>query len=122
MGDRVKLAFAGHEIDPDRRELLRDGQSVHIEPQVYDLLLYLIRNAQRVVSKDDLLDAVWNRRIVSEAALSSRINAARKAVGDDGDRQSLIKTIHRRGFRFIGRVVEATTSFGEPGGANRLSM
>ena len=64
-----------------------------------------------------MLDAVWNGRIVSEAALSSRINAARKAVGDDGDRQSLIKTIHRRGFRFIGKVVEATTSFGEPAGA-----
>jgi TolB-like protein/Tfp pilus assembly protein PilF len=104
----VDLVFAGHEIDLRRQELRRAGEVVHVEPQVYDLLLHLIHHRDRVVSKDELLDTIWNGRIVSEAALSSRINAARKAIGDDGDRQALIKTIHRRGFRFIGVVQEAT--------------
>ena len=102
----MSLIFAGHEIDLRRQELRRAGQIVHVEPQVYDLLVHLVRNRDRVVSKDELLDTIWNGRIVSEAALSSRINAARKAIGDDGDRQALIKTIHRRGFRFIGAVQE----------------
>ncbi|MBR0673241.1 tetratricopeptide repeat protein [Neoroseomonas soli] len=102
----MPLAFSGHEVDLRRQELRRDGIRVHVEPQVFDLLLHLVRNRDRVVSKDELLDVVWNGRIVSEAALSSRINAARKAVGDDGERQSLIKTIHKRGFRFVGEVTE----------------
>ena len=72
--------------------------------------MHLVRNRDRVVSKDELLDAIWNGRIVSEAALSSRINAARRAIGDDGGRQALIKTIHRRGFRFVGVVEEAATA------------
>ena len=112
MGQRgaaVSLVFAGHEIDLRRQELRRAGQIVHVEPQVYDLLVHLVRNRDRVVSKDELLDTIWNGRIVSEAALSSRINAARKAIGDDGDRQALIKTIHRRGFRFIGAVQEGAS-------------
>lgn len=102
----MKFTFAEHELDLDRRELRRNGGILHVEPQVYDLLVHLLTNRDRVVSKDELLDSIWNGRIVSEAALSSRINAARKAVGDDGDRQALIKTIHRRGFRFIGSVEE----------------
>jgi len=107
----VSLVFAGHEIDLRRQELRRGGEIVHVEPQVYDLLVHLVRNRDRVVSKDELFDTIWNGRIVSEAALSSRINAARKAIGDDGERQALIKTMHRRGFRFIGAVREGT---GEP--------
>lgn len=102
----MKFAFAGHELDLDRRELRRAGTALHVEPQVYDLLVHLMNNRERVVSKDELFETIWNGRIVSEAALSSRINAARKAVGDDGDRQTLIKTIHRRGFRFVGTVEE----------------
>ncbi|MBR0660104.1 winged helix-turn-helix domain-containing tetratricopeptide repeat protein [Neoroseomonas oryzicola] len=102
----MPLSFAGHEVDLRRQELRRDGSRVHVEPQVFDLIVHLLRNRDRVVSKDELLDTIWNGRIVSEAALSSRINAARKAVGDDGDRQSLIKTIHKRGFRFVGEVTE----------------
>ncbi len=102
----MQFAFAGHELDLDRRELRRAGTTLHVEPQVYDLLVHLLTHRDRVVSKDELFDTIWNGRIVSEAALSSRINAARKAVGDDGDRQTLIKTIHRRGFRFIGTVEE----------------
>ena len=103
----VKLVFVGHELDLRRQELRRDGQVVPLEPQVYDLLVHLVRNHDRVVSKDELLDTIWNGRFVSVAALSSRINAARKAIGDDGDRQALIKTVHRRGFRFIGAVRQA---------------
>lgn len=102
----MSLTFAGHEVDLRRQELRRAGNRVHVEPQVFDLLVHLLRNRDRVVSKDELLDTIWNGRIVSEAALSSRINAARKAVGDDGERQSLIKTIHKRGFRFVGEVTE----------------
>ncbi len=102
----MRLGFAGYEMDLRRHELRRDGSRVHVEPQVFDLLLHLLRNRNRVVSKDELLDVVWNGRIVSEAALSSRINAARKAIGDDGERQALIKTVHKRGFRFMGEVEE----------------
>jgi TolB-like protein/Flp pilus assembly protein TadD len=102
----MHLAFAGYEIDLDRHELRRRGETVHVEPQVFDLLVHLVRNRDRVVSKDELFETIWQGRFVSEAALSSRINAARKAVGDDGNRQALIKTIHKRGFRFVGAVEE----------------
>ncbi len=113
----MSIIFAGHEIDPRRQELRRAGQVVHIEPQVYDVLVHLVRNRDRIVSKDELLDTVWNGRIVSESALSSRINAARKAIGDDGERQGLIKTIHRRGFRFVGTVEESHGEADLPAGA-----
>jgi len=103
----VNIVFAGNEIDLRRQELRRAGQTVHLEPQVYDLLVHLVRHRDRVVSKDELIQTIWNGRIVSEAALSSRINAVRKAIGDDGERQALIKTIHRRGFRFVGKADEA---------------
>ncbi|HEY7579107.1 MAG TPA: winged helix-turn-helix domain-containing protein [Acetobacteraceae bacterium] len=100
----MNIVFAGHEIDLRRQELRRAGQIVHLEPQVYDILVHLVSNRDRVVSKSELFDTIWSGRIVSEAALSSRINAARRAIGDDGNRQALIKTIHRRGFRFVGPV------------------
>ena len=108
----MRIAFADHELDLGRQELRRGNRLVHIEPQVFDVLLHLVRNRDRVVSKDELLDVVWNGRIVSEAALSSRINAARKAVGDDGDRQAVIKTVHKRGFRFVGSVREISNEAG----------
>jgi DNA-binding winged helix-turn-helix (wHTH) protein len=101
------FAFAECELDLPRHELRRGGIIVHVEPQVFDLLVFLITNRERIVSKDEILDAVWNGRIVSEAALSSRINAARKAVGDNGNDQSLIRTFQKRGFRFIGEVTTA---------------
>jgi pimeloyl-ACP methyl ester carboxylesterase/DNA-binding winged helix-turn-helix (wHTH) protein len=82
---------------------------VEIGPQVFDLLVYLIRNRDRVVTKDDLLDAIWEGRVVSESTLTSRINAARRAIGDTGADQTLIKTIARKGFRFIGDVEEGET-------------
>jgi TolB-like protein len=100
----MHLIFADCEIDLHRHELRRAASPVHVEPQVFDLLVYLVHNRDRVVSKDELLEHIWNGRIVSEAALSSRINAARKAIGDDGHRQDLIRTVHRRGFRFLGEV------------------
>ena len=87
----MRLTFADCAIDPARRELTRAGEPVHLEPQVFDLLLFLIGNRERVVSKDELLSAVWRGRIVSESTLGSRINAARAAIGDDGQRQHLIR-------------------------------
>ena len=76
--------FADCSLDVDRRELRRGDERVEVEPQVFDLLAYLVQNRDHVVSKDELLEAVWNGRIVSQSALTSRINAARKAVGDTG--------------------------------------
>ena len=79
-------------LDPDRRELTRGSEVVAIGPQVFDLLVYLVQNREHVVSKDDLLHAVWDGRIVSELTLTSHINAVRKAIGDSGEEQRLIRT------------------------------
>lgn len=96
--------FAEFEIDVSQQELRRQGSSVHIEPQVFDLIVHLVRNRDRIVSKDELIERIWNGRIISEAALSSRINGARRALGDSGADQTLIRTLHKRGFRFVGDV------------------
>ncbi|WP_376706188.1 winged helix-turn-helix domain-containing tetratricopeptide repeat protein (plasmid) [Mesorhizobium sp. ISC25] len=98
--------FEDFALDGDRRELRRGNDLISVEPQVFDLLQYLIRNRERVVSKDDLVDAVWQGRIVSDATLASRVNAARSALQDNGEQQRLVRTILRRGFRFIGSVRE----------------
>ena len=105
----LEFLFADHLLDIDRRELRRSGERVALEPQVFDLLVYLVRNRERVVSKDDLLEAIWGGRIVSELTITSRINAARKAVGDSGKAQRLIRTIPRKGIRFVGTVHERQT-------------
>jgi pimeloyl-ACP methyl ester carboxylesterase len=102
----VPYQFEGGTLDTGRRELRRDGRLVAVEPQVFDLLEFLIRHRDRVVSRDDLIAGVWGGRIVSESALASRVNAARRAIGDDGTAQRLIKTIMRKGFRFVGAVRE----------------
>jgi adenylate cyclase len=102
----VKFVFGDHVLDVERRELRRRGELIALEPQVFDLLIYLVRNRDGVVSKDDLLQAVWGGRIVSDSTLTSRINAARKAVGDTGGAQRLIRTISRKGIRFVGAVRE----------------
>src|SRR5258708_16149060 len=109
--------FEDYAFDPDRRELHRGADVVSIAPQVFDLLDYLIRNRERVVSKDDLINAVWNGRIVSDAALTTRLNAARNALGDTGETQRLIKTLPRKGFRFVGTVQEAQRRTVEPVGS-----
>jgi TolB-like protein len=103
----LRYLFEDYTLDTERRELHRGADAVSITPQVFDLLDYLIRNRERVVSKDDLISAVWNGRIVSDAALTTRLNAARNAIGDSGDEQRLIKTLPRKGFRFVGTVREA---------------
>src|SRR6266508_2071214 len=100
----VQYRFAEFEIDLSQHELRRLGESVHIEPQVFDLIVHLVRNHDRIVSKDELIETIWNGRIISEAALSSRINGARRALGDNGNDQIFIKTFHKRGFRFLGDV------------------
>jgi TolB-like protein len=102
----VRYFFEDYALDTDRRELHRGPDVVATTPQVFDLLDYLIRNRERVVSKDDLVNAVWQGRIVSDAALTTRLNAARSAVGDSGDEQRLIKTLPRKGVRFVGAVHE----------------
>src|SRR6202047_5037426 len=91
-------------LDADRRELYRGSEPIAVEPQVFDLLIYLMENRDRVVSKDDLIASVWGGRIVSDSTLTSRINAARKAIGDSGEQQKLIRTIARKGLRFVGPV------------------
>jgi TolB-like protein len=100
----MTLSFGDYEIDVERRELRRAETPVHVEPQVFDLLVYLVQNRDRVVSKEDLIASVWGGRIVSDSTLTSRINAARNAVGDSGEDKKLIRTIARKGFRFVGAV------------------
>jgi TolB-like protein len=100
----VRFSFSGHVLDIDRRELCRGAEPIALEPQVFDLLVYLLLNRDRVVTKDDLIASVWGGRIVSDSTLTSRINAARKAIGDSGEQQTLIRTIARKGLRFVGAV------------------
>jgi TolB-like protein/Flp pilus assembly protein TadD len=102
----LRYLFEDCALDVDRRELRRGRELVAVEPQVFDLLAHLVRHRDHVVSKDDLLDAIWQGRLVSESALFNRINAARKAIGDTGERQRLIRTLPRKGVRFVGEVHE----------------
>ena len=106
------FAFDGYSLDPDRRELLRGDELVTLEPQVFDLLVFLIRNRERVVSKDDLLMAIWSGRSISDSTMTSRINSARKAIGDTGKEQRRIRTVPRAGFRFVGDLIEEHQPYG----------
>ena len=108
----MRYLFEEYAFDTDRRELQRGANVVSVTPQVFDLLDYLIRNRERVVSKDDLINAIWNGRVVSDAALTTRLNVARSAIGDCGEEQRLIKTLPRKGFRFVGTVREAQRAAG----------
>jgi TolB-like protein/DNA-binding winged helix-turn-helix (wHTH) protein len=114
-GGRVQLAFGDYVLDSGRRELSRSSERIALEPQVFDLLLYLVQNRERVVTKDDLITAVWKGRIVSDSTLTTRINAARKAVGDSGEQQALIKTYARKGVRFVGDVLVDGAAAETPG-------
>ncbi len=103
----MQYRFEDYVLDSGRRELRRGTELIAVEPQVFDLLTFLIHHRDRVISKDDLMAAIWNRRIVSESALSSRINSVRAALRDTGEEQRLIKTLRGKGFRFVGAVSEA---------------
>src|SRR5205807_8256844 len=103
----LQLAFGEYVLDAERRELSRSADQIAVEPQVFDVLMYLVQNRDRVVTRDDLIAAVWGGRIVSESTLTSRINAARRALGDSGEQQRFIRTIARKGIRFVGDVREA---------------
>ncbi|HEX5507683.1 MAG TPA: winged helix-turn-helix domain-containing protein, partial [Pseudolabrys sp.] len=104
----MKFLFENHVLDVGRRELCRGSEPIAVEPQVFDLLVYLVQNRDRVVSKDDLIASVWSGRVVSDSTLTSRINAARKAIGDSGEQQRLIRTIARKGIRFVGALLDET--------------
>jgi TolB-like protein len=108
----LRYLFEDYAFDTVRRELHRGADLVSVAPQAFDLLDYLIRNRERVVSKGDLIDAIWNGRSVSDAALTTRLNVARSAIGDTGEDQRLIKTLPRKGFRFVAPVVEAEGTAG----------
>jgi pimeloyl-ACP methyl ester carboxylesterase/DNA-binding winged helix-turn-helix (wHTH) protein len=110
----VRFRFDGCEVDLQRFELRRDGAAVAVEPQVFDVLVHLLRHRDRVVTKEELLDEVWGDRFVSESALTSRIKAARRAIGDDGATQRAIRTIHGRGYRFVADVEELSTPLAGP--------
>ena len=98
--------FDKYALDPGRRELHCGATIVAMEPQAFDLLVHLIRHREHVVSRDELIEQIWGGRIVSESALSTRINAVRCAIGDSGTEQRLIKTLPRKGVRFVGEVRE----------------
>jgi TolB-like protein/cytochrome c-type biogenesis protein CcmH/NrfG len=129
----LPFQFEDFLLDPERRELRRAGELVAVEPQVFDLINYLVLHRGRVVTRDDLLDAVWNGRLVSESTLSSRINAARRALHDSGEEQRLIRTVARKGLLFVGAVTDtgggeaqhasaATARFEESGDAKRPAI
>jgi DNA-binding winged helix-turn-helix (wHTH) protein len=107
--------FDKYALDPDRRELRCGATAVAMEPQAFDLLVYLIRHREHVVSRDELIEHIWGGRIVSESALSTRINAVRSAIGDSGTEQRLIKTLSRKGVRFVAEVREGRASTVAPG-------
>src|SRR6188508_1168691 len=96
--------FAGFELDLAAFELRADGKVVSVQPQVFALIALLVENSERFVSKDELVEKVWEGRVVSDAAVASRVKSARQALGDDGKSQQLIKTIHGQGYRFVGQA------------------
>src|SRR4051812_17173557 len=106
MSDAPIYAFGDHELDTRLRELRRAGEPIRVEPQVFSVLAYLFARRDRVVPRDELLDGVWGHRYVAPTTLSSRIKAARQAVGDDGSAQRVIRTVHGLGFRVVADVSE----------------
>jgi Transcriptional regulatory protein, C terminal len=106
----MQFHFGNHVLDVGRRELRRGAQGVAVEPQVFDLLVYLVQNRDRVVSKDDLIASVWGGRIVSKSTLTSRINAARKAIGDSGDDQKLIRPSRAGAFASLASYARKQTA------------
>ena len=112
----MRFGFASFKIDTQARELLEKGQPVAVEPQVFDVIAYLVENRARIISKDELVEAIWDGRAVSDAAITSRISFARSALGDSGKTQTVIRTIPRKGFRF---VAEGQTDGSDPATNNQ---
>ena len=104
--------FEDYALDAGRRELRRGKTIYAVEPQVFDVLEYLIRHRARLITRDELWKAVWHGRVVSEAAIDTRVSAARAAIGDSGSGQRLIRTVRKRGFRFVGSLIEETSPSG----------
>ena len=117
----MKFFFSNQILDTDTRELSRENMPISLEPQVFDLVVHLMENRDRVVSKEELIDKIWKGRHVAESTLTSRINAARKAVGDSGNAQTLIRTVARKGFRFVAAVQTGTEAAApaEPAASHR---
>jgi len=111
-GASILYLFEDYALDTDRRELVKADRSIAVQPPVFDMLAFFIANRGRVVTKDELIEAVWDGRVVSESTLTSRINATRSAIGDSGEDQRLIRTASRKGFRFIGAVREPASTEG----------
>ena len=102
--------FDAFVLDTQRYELRSAGEVIRVEPQVFDVLTQLVRNSHRFVTKEELFDSVWGGRFVGEAALTSRIKAARRALGDDGESQRYIRTVRGRGYQFVGTILTDTES------------
>ncbi|MEM8904759.1 MAG: winged helix-turn-helix domain-containing protein, partial [Actinomycetota bacterium] len=100
----MRLRFGDCELDTDRAELRRGGELVDVQPLVLSVIELLVRHCDRVVPKEELLDELWGDRFVGESTLTTRIKFARRAVGDDGDTQAVIRTVHGRGYRFVAEV------------------
>ena len=107
------LAFGEYELDTRLYELRRNGEPVPVEPQVFNLLSYLVQHRDRIISRQELLDHLWTGKVVTDSTISSRIKAARKAIGDSGDEQNCIATYHRRGYRFVAEVNELKPDMGK---------
>lgn len=118
----MRYRFEGFELDTDMMELRRAGVPIPLEPQVFDVLAYLVANHERLVPRDELIEHIWPEKYISEAALTSRLMAARKAIGDSGRDQRLVRTIHGRGYRFAGRVevVHERSGTGEPAASSPM--
>src|SRR5439155_4292461 len=110
----LRYLFEDYALDTDQRQLSRGADVIGVAPQAFDLLIFLIRNRERFVSKDEVIAAVWDGRIITDAALTTRLYVARSAVGDTGGGQRLIKTLPRAGFRFVGAVREESGSSRTP--------
>src|SRR3984885_6154702 len=106
------LHFDRYVLDNDRRELRKEGRAIAVQPQVFDLLAFLLANRSRVVTKGQIIEAVWGGRAISESTLTSRVNALRYAIGDTGEAQRLIRTVARKGLRFAGDVMETGAAIG----------
>jgi TolB-like protein/Flp pilus assembly protein TadD len=106
----MNYVFADFQLDPSGQELMFKGRAMAMQPQVFDLLLFLIENRDRLVTKDEIIDEIWGGRAISDSSLNARINAARKAIGDSGESQQMIRTIPRKGFRFVAEVSKTKTS------------